>query len=61
MTTEDVSMYTMAPTHMSAHSDIPASLGFVAAAVAAVFFGSNFVPVKRFETGDGMIQINHII
>ncbi|KAK2190561.1 hypothetical protein NP493_76g05027 [Ridgeia piscesae] len=54
MTTEDVSMYTMAPTHMSAHSDIPASLGFVAAAVAAVFFGSNFVPVKRFETGDGM-------
>lgn len=29
-------------------------LGYFAAAVAALFFGSNFVPVKKFETGDGM-------
>ncbi|XP_048449258.1 transmembrane protein 144-like, partial [Rhincodon typus] len=29
-------------------------LGFIACAVAVVFFGSNFVPVKKFDTGDGM-------
>jgi len=29
-------------------------LGFVAAAVAVVFFGSQLLPVKRFETGDGL-------
>ncbi|XP_043918387.1 transmembrane protein 144 [Protopterus annectens] len=28
--------------------------GFSACAVAAVFFGSNFVPIKKFDTGDGM-------
>ena len=28
--------------------------GYVAVLVATVFFGSNFVPVKRYETGDGM-------
>eukprot|EP01087_Luapelamoeba_hula_P003875 TRINITY_DN1375_c0_g1_i3.p1 TRINITY_DN1375_c0_g1~~TRINITY_DN1375_c0_g1_i3.p1 ORF type:complete len:174 (+),score=9.08 TRINITY_DN1375_c0_g1_i3:62-583(+) len=28
--------------------------GYIAAGVAVVFFGSNYVPVKRFETGDGM-------
>lgn len=28
--------------------------GFVAAAISVLFFGSNFVPVKRFETGDGV-------
>mmetsp|Transcript_10639 Transcript_10639/g.22616 ORF Transcript_10639/g.22616 Transcript_10639/m.22616 type:complete len:355 (+) Transcript_10639:241-1305(+) len=29
-------------------------LGFATAAIAVLGFGSNFVPVKRFETGDGM-------
>lgn len=29
-------------------------MGYVAAAVAVFCFGSNFVPVKKFETGDGM-------
>lgn len=29
-------------------------LGFVACAVAVVLFGSNLVPVKKFETGDGV-------
>jgi len=29
-------------------------VGFVCAAIAVVCFGSNFVPVKKFETGDGM-------
>lgn len=29
-------------------------LGFLAAGVAVVFFGSQLLPVKRFETGDGL-------
>lgn len=28
--------------------------GYIAALVAVVFYGSNFVPVKKYETGDGM-------
>eukprot|EP01137_Pigoraptor_chileana_P016558 Opistho-2@73499 len=28
--------------------------GYLAAVVAVLFFGSNFVPVKKFDTGDGM-------
>lgn len=28
--------------------------GFLAAGIAVLGFGSNFVPVKKFETGDGM-------
>ena len=32
----------------------PVYVGFICAGVAVVFFGSNFVPVKKFETGDGM-------
>ncbi|XP_078683619.1 transmembrane protein 144-like isoform X2 [Branchiostoma floridae x Branchiostoma belcheri] len=30
-----------------------AYIGFIAATVACVFFGTNLVPVKRVETGDG--------
>lgn len=30
------------------------TIGFIAAAVAIVCFGSNFVPIKKFETGDGV-------
>jgi hypothetical protein len=29
-------------------------IGFVCAAISVVAFGSNFVPVKKFETGDGL-------
>ena len=29
------------------------SIGFIAAAVAVFFFGSNIVPVKNRDTGDG--------
>jgi len=29
-------------------------VGYIAAAVAILFFGSNFVPVKKIETGDGL-------
>jgi len=28
--------------------------GFICAAIAVLCFGSNFVPVKKYETGDGM-------
>ncbi|XP_015199993.1 transmembrane protein 144 isoform X2 [Lepisosteus oculatus] len=28
--------------------------GFISCAVSVLFFGSNFVPVKKFDTGDGM-------
>jgi hypothetical protein len=30
------------------------AIGFLCAGIAVVCFGSNFVPVKKFETGDGM-------
>ena len=30
------------------------ALGYLAVLIATVFFGSNFVPVKRYETFDGM-------
>ncbi|XP_078396643.1 transmembrane protein 144-like isoform X1 [Cetorhinus maximus] len=30
------------------------AFGFTACAVSVVLFGSNFVPVKKFDTGDGM-------
>lgn len=32
----------------------PLYVGFIGAIVACIFFGSNFVPVKKFETGDGV-------
>ena len=31
-----------------------AALGFGACLISIVFFGSNYVPVKKYETGDGM-------
>ena len=31
-----------------------ATTGYAAVAIAVLFFGSNFVPVKRYDTGDGM-------
>ena len=30
------------------------AVGYVAVLIATLFFGSNFVPVKRYETHDGM-------
>ncbi|KAL8587620.1 hypothetical protein ACOMHN_045309 [Nucella lapillus] len=38
----------------SDNTTYPEYVGFITAGVAVVFFGSNFVPVKKFETGDGM-------
>ena len=34
-------------------SDYPTYVGYIGAVIAILFFGSNFVPVKKFETGDG--------
>lgn len=33
------------------------TIGFISSAVAVVLFGSNFVPVKKFDTGDGKMFI----
>ncbi|XP_072351888.1 transmembrane protein 144a isoform X3 [Scyliorhinus torazame] len=37
------------------------AFGFAACAVSVVFFGSNFVPVKKFDTGDGNITVVPIL
>ncbi|XP_062513953.1 transmembrane protein 144-like isoform X2 [Corticium candelabrum] len=29
-------------------------IGFIAAAIAVIFFGSQYLPVKKFDTGDGI-------
>ncbi|KAK3099262.1 hypothetical protein FSP39_001819 [Pinctada imbricata] len=34
--------------------DLPGYVGYLTAGLAVLFFGSNFAPVKKFETGDGM-------
>jgi len=36
-----------------AHHPWPMYWGFVAIAVASILFGSNLIPIKKFETGDG--------
>ena len=33
---------------------IPIYWGYISAIIAVLLFGSNFVPVKKFETGDGI-------
>jgi len=37
-----------------ADRSLPMFWGFVAIAVASILFGSNLIPVKKFETGDGV-------
>jgi len=44
-----VTLTTVAP----ASHTLPMFWGFIAVAVASVLFGSNLIPVKKFETGDG--------
>ena len=34
-------------------ADYPVYVGYICCIVGVVFFGSNWVPVKKFETGDG--------
>lgn len=33
---------------------VPSYVGFIALTISILFFGSNYLPVKQFETGDGM-------
>lgn len=35
--------------------------GFVANSIAVILYGSNFIPVKRIETGDGKRSIKFIM
>jgi hypothetical protein len=35
-------------------SEIPSYIGFITLAISVVFYGSFFLPVKKYETGDGM-------
>ena len=37
----------------SLEGPLPVWVGFIGCIVAAVFFGSNLVPVKQFSVGDG--------
>ncbi|XP_053559751.1 transmembrane protein 144 isoform X2 [Bombina bombina] len=39
---------------VASNNDTNLALGFTSAAVSVILFGSNFVPVKKFDTGDGM-------
>ena len=32
-------------------------VGFIAAAIAVVLFGTNFAPVKKFKSGDGELVL----
>ncbi|XP_052077458.1 transmembrane protein 144-like isoform X2 [Mytilus californianus] len=41
-------------TAVPSQGEIPEYWGFIAAGIAILFYGSNFVPVKQYETGDGM-------
>jgi len=48
----------MTTSHYASTTESPqvhfsASFGYVSIAVAVTLFGSSFVPVKKFETGDG--------
>uniref|UniRef100_A0A8C5TQV6 Transmembrane protein 144 n=1 Tax=Malurus cyaneus samueli TaxID=2593467 RepID=A0A8C5TQV6_9PASS len=36
------------------HSNAYLAIGFTSSTVAVLLFGTNFVPVKKFDTGDGM-------
>lgn len=35
------------------HANSSAWIGYLGAIIAILFFGSNFVPIKKFNTGDG--------
>ena len=54
MSTHNVTMTTGYTTTTESQGDAyPAYLGFVTAFIAVFFYGTNFAPVKKFETGDG--------
>jgi len=39
---------------MTADQPVPQYVGYICAGIAGFFFGSNFIPVKKFETGNGI-------
>jgi hypothetical protein len=41
-------------TTQAASEAVPAYIGYIALTISILFFGSNYLPVKQFETGDGM-------
>lgn len=36
-----------------ANATVPTFVGYVAAGISCFFFGSNLLPVKNYEVGDG--------
>ena len=41
-------------TTISPPAQVPNYVGFICLSVSVLFFGSNFLPIKAFDTGDGM-------
>jgi len=39
----------------AANQPWPVYAGFIGVAAASILFGSNLIPVKKFETGDGTL------
>ncbi|XP_076874352.1 transmembrane protein 144-like [Brachyhypopomus gauderio] len=48
----DISHYLRNSSNSTNTTDL--TFGFVSCAIAVIFYGSNFVPVKKIDTGDGM-------
>ncbi|XP_014786458.1 transmembrane protein 144 isoform X2 [Octopus bimaculoides] len=38
----------------TSNTNFSISAGYISSAISVIFYGSNFVPVKQYETGDGM-------
>ena len=54
MSTHNATMTTGYITTTESQEDVyPTYLGFVTAFIAVFFYGTNFAPVKKFDTGDG--------
>ena len=57
MSTHNVTMTTGYITTTESQEDVyPTYLGFVTAFIAVFFYGTNFAPVKKFDTGDGKLS-----
>ena len=50
---DSINTTTIATTTTTAAPFLPQYVGYIGCIVAVTFFGSNFIPVKKFETGDG--------
>ena len=57
--TFDFATSTMASTQASVKS-MPAWIGYIALVIAAVFLGSNWVPIKKVKSGDGMLLNSYL-